>query len=107
MTDWFPTATRFDYNVALKMQMVMKAQNVMRKGRLEFDAGDNEIVQSFIAIRPTSTRAGGQVTYAAHRGGDVVGHAEAAWAIMHALFFEPLDAATVGGKKSSMELFET
>ena len=107
VTDWFPTATRFDYNVALKMQMVMKAQNVMRKGRLEFDAGDNEIVQSFIAVRPTSTRAGGQVTYAAHRGGDVVGHAEAAWAIMHALFFEPLDAATVGGKKSSMELFET
>lgn len=104
---WFPTARKIDYDIAVKNAMVMKTQNVMRHGRLEFDAGDIEIMQSFIAIRPQSTRAGGRVTYVAHRGEGMVGHAEAAWAIMHALFFEPLDAATVGGKKSSMELFET
>jgi uncharacterized protein YjcR len=35
-----------------------------------------------------------------------VGHADLAWAVMHALFFEPLDASEGIGGRSTMEIFD-
>lgn len=98
---WFPTATRLDYSVPLKTSMVLKAKNVITKGRLEFDSGWVDVVQSFVSIRAELTQSQRQVTYVASRAGDT-GHADVAWAIMHALHFEPLDG-DIQSQKSRVE----
>ena len=43
------------------------------------------------------------ITYKASRAGGV-GHADVAWAIMHALFFEPLDSSEGTDGASTMEI---
>ena len=87
---FFPMAKKLDYSVPLKTAMVLKAKNVIAKRRLEFDAGAIDILQSFMAINAELTPSQRQVTYVASRAGDT-GHADLAWAVMHALFNEPLD----------------
>lgn len=99
---WFPTAEPITYSPLVKSQMVLKAKNVISAGRLEFDAGWLDVVGAFMAIRPEITKQG--ITYTAGRAGGV-GHADLAWAIMHALFFEPLDASEPGGG-STLEIFD-
>lgn len=81
--------------------MVLKAKNVITAGRLEFDSGWTDVLSSFMAISPVLTSRG--VTYTASRAGDV-GHADVAWAIMHALYFEPLDSTEAPGGRSTMEI---
>ncbi len=56
-----------------------------------------------MAIRPEITKGGTQVTYVASRAGGA-GHADLAWAIMHALFFEPLDITEPVGGGSTVEI---
>ena len=99
---WFPLVAAINYSVAIKAQMVLKAKNVITDGRLKFDAGWMDILQSFLAIRPEITKQG--VSYVASRAGGV-GHADLAWAIMHALYFEPLDITQPAGGGSSVEIF--
>lgn len=99
---WFPLVEAITYSPLTKSQMVLKAKNVISTGRFEFDAGWLDVLQSFLAIRPEITRSG--VTYVAGRGGGV-GHADLAWAVMHALFFEPLDITEAPGGGSTMEFF--
>lgn len=99
---WFATAEAITYSVRVKSDMVLKAKNVISAGRLEFDAGWLDVMQSFMAIRPEITKHG--VSYVAGRGGGV-GHADLAWAIMHALFFEPFDISEAADGGSSMEIF--
>lgn len=103
VTKWFPTAEAITYSVRVKSDMVLKAKNVISAGRLEFDAGWLDVMQSFMAIRPEITKHG--VSYVAGRGGGV-GHADLAWAIMHALFFEPFDITEAPGGGSSVEIYE-
>jgi hypothetical protein len=99
---WFPTATAYNYSVPLKAQMVLKAKNVISAGRLEFELGWSDMASAFMAIKPEFTSKG--VTYTASRAGGV-GHADIAWAVMHALYFEPLDSREGIGGNSSMEFF--
>lgn len=101
---WFPTAHAYKYSVPLKTALVLKAKNVITSGRLEFDSGKQwiDVVSSFMAIRPEMTSKG--ITYTASRAGGV-GHADVAWAIMHALFFEPLDASEGVSGNSHLEFF--
>ncbi|MCA0208117.1 MAG: terminase family protein [Proteobacteria bacterium] len=87
---WFPTARKIEYSVLVKAQLVMKGQNIFRKGRIEIDAGWTDVMAAFMAIRPAITKSGKQVTYVAARNGEV-GHADIAWAILHSLLVEPLD----------------
>lgn len=75
------------------------------RGRLEFDAGDVDIAQSFMAIRKTVTDGGSQMTYKAGRN-KRTGHAELAWATMHALSNEPVDIAFDEHNQSFMEIYE-
>lgn len=100
----FPLAKRLDYSVPLKTQMVLKAKNVFSEGRIEFDAGATDIASSFMAIRAELTGSQRQVTYTASRAGDT-GHADLAWAIMHALHNEPLDPTRAGARKSRLRIF--
>lgn len=92
---WFPLARRIDYSVSVKHALVIKGQNVFRNGRIEYDAEWIDVAASFMAIRPTITNSGKQITYTARRNGEV-GHADIAWAILHALSNEPLDASNPG-----------
>lgn len=88
--EWFPRVTKIEYSLEAKARMVMKAQNVIRTGRLKYDAGWTDINMAFMAIKKVLTPKGGQLTYKAGRGKDT-GHSDLAWAIMHILDNEPLD----------------
>jgi hypothetical protein len=100
---FFPRATALRYSVELKTKMVIKAQDVIHRGRLEFDSGDKELVGAFMMIRKVSTPSGTQMTYKAGRN-QQNGHAEMAWATMNALLNEPLQG-TGHGLKSEMSFF--
>ncbi|MEB0138010.1 terminase ATPase subunit family protein [Undibacterium sp. CCC2.1] len=99
--NFYPSVTKINYDPAIKSRMVLKAQDVISKGRLEFDAGATELAQSFMAIKKTLTASGQQVTYKADRN-EETGHADLAWACMHALDHEPLD----GGHHNSQSFME-
>ncbi|OHC96379.1 MAG: hypothetical protein A2792_00050 [Sphingomonadales bacterium RIFCSPHIGHO2_01_FULL_65_20] len=101
---WFPTARKIDYNLAVKGQLVMKGQNVFRKGRIEIDAGWTDVFASFMAIRPTLTGSQKHVTYTAKRNGQI-GHADIAWAILHSLLIEPMDGGEIAGGKGFAMFF--
>lgn len=100
---WFPLVTSITYSALTKSQMVLKAKNFISAGRLEFDAGWMDVMSAFMAICPEITKHG--ITYVAGRAGSV-GHADLAWATMHALFFEPLDASEGIGGTSTLEIFD-
>jgi len=91
---FFPGVTTFNYSPEIKTRLVLKAYDVINKGRLEFDAGWTDLAQSLMAIRKTMTASGRQYTYTASRT-DEIGHADLAWALFHALQNEPLEGQTV------------
>lgn len=88
-----PDAEGFTYSVDVKTGLVLKAHDVISKGRLEFDAGWTDFAASFMSIRKTTTAAGGRVTYQAGRS-EETSHADLAWACMHALAHEPIEGVT-------------
>ncbi|MFZ3300492.1 terminase ATPase subunit family protein [Ralstonia pickettii] len=88
-----PDAHGFSYSVDVKTNLVLKAYDVISKGRLEFDAGWTDFAASFMSIKKTVTASGARVTYQAGRSEDT-SHADLAWACMHALSYEPLEGAT-------------
>jgi uncharacterized protein YjcR len=100
---FFPTAKRIDYSLQVKTAMVYKAKHVFSSGRIEFDAGWADVAASFMAIRPKITDSGKQITFVAQRS-DAIGHADLAWAIMHALFNEPMDADDGRPRKSRLRI---
>ncbi|WP_342595466.1 terminase family protein [Salinicola lusitanus] len=102
---WFPLVTRYHYTVELKTQMVLQAQQIIRKDRLEFDAGWVDLAQSFMAIKKQLTASGRQFTYVSGRNAQT-GHADLAWATMHALHFEPIDGPAGETSESMMEFYE-
>lgn len=100
---FYPAATPIQYNPSVKIQMVMKAQDVMNKGRLEFDSGWTDLAQAFMSIRRAVTAGGKLPTFEASRS-EETSHADIAWATMQALLHEPLAGAT-GTNTSMMEMF--
>lgn len=100
---FFPSLTTFSYSPEVKTRLVLKTYDVIHKGRLEFDAGWTDLASSLMAIRKTTTASGRQMTYTAGRT-DETGHADLAWALMHALHNEPLEGMTAQNT-SFMETF--
>lgn len=99
---FFPNARAINYSVEVKTRLVLKAKSVISKGRLEFDAGMTDLAHAFLAIRKVLTASGRAVTYEAGRSDDL-GHADLAWACMHALDNEALDGE-LAGARSIMEI---
>lgn len=95
--EFFPAVTKFIYSPEVKSRLVLKAKDVISNRRLEFDAGWTDLAQAFMAIRKTITASGRQITFDAGRN-DTTGHADLAWAAMHALAHEPLEGATAMSK---------
>ncbi|MFQ2222463.1 terminase ATPase subunit family protein [Aeromonas enteropelogenes] len=100
---FYPAVTPIQYNPSVKIQMVMKAQDVMNKGRLEFDSGMTDLAQAFMSIRRGVTAGGKMPTFEASRS-EETSHADIAWATMQALLHEPLAGAN-GTNTSMMEIF--
>ncbi|WP_336795716.1 terminase large subunit domain-containing protein [Erwinia aphidicola] len=81
-------AIRYDRHT--KDQLVLKAADVVGSRRIEWDRDLKEIPASFMSIRHTTTSSGNAMTFVADRSPET-GHAEAFWAISHALHNEPLN----------------
>ncbi|WP_442323782.1 terminase large subunit domain-containing protein [Cernens ardua] len=101
---FFPDVSRILYSPENKTAMVRQAQHIIKQGRLQLDSGDQGIVLAFKAIAPTVTN-GGRLTYKATRSSEH-GHADLAWATLHALQFEPLDGPDEGNRRSTLEFFD-
>jgi uncharacterized protein YjcR len=99
---FFPAVKGFQYTPDVKVKLVLKAMDVINKGRLEFDAGWTDMAAAFMAIKKTTTQSGRQITFEAGRS-EETSHADLAWAAMHALANEPLEGRT-GSNQSSMEI---
>lgn len=93
VSKFFPAAKAINYSVEVKVRMVLKAKSVISKGRLEFETGWVDFAHAFLAIKKTLTASGRSATYEAGRS-DETGHADLAWACMHALDNEPLEGTT-------------
>jgi len=87
--DFYPRATAIHYSLEAKNALVLKAQDTITGSRIEWDAGWSDIAAAFLTIKRGTTNSG-QITYSASRT-DATGHADIAWAIMHALAHEPLN----------------
>jgi uncharacterized protein YjcR len=87
--DWYPLATPIHYSMEMKTRLVVKALDVIENGRFKYKAGDHEITRAFLMITKTTTGSG-LITYASSRSVES-GHADIAWAIMHALIYEPIN----------------
>lgn len=85
---FYPRAVGIHYSLGSKNELVTKAREVLTEGRIEWDAAMTDIAHSFLTIRQTATSSG-HMTYSAGRT-DTTGHADVAWAIMHALSHEPI-----------------
>ncbi len=90
---FFPNLTTFSYSPEVKTRLVLKTYDVIHNGRLEFDNSWTDLASSLMAIRKTMTPGGRQMTYVAGRDAKT-GHADLAWALMHALHNEPLEGRT-------------
>lgn len=101
---FFPAVRAFHYSPEVKSELVLKARSVIGKGRLEFDAGWIDLAHSFLAIKKTLTASGRSVTYEAGRN-EETGHADLAWACMHALAHEPLDSDAGAKRESVLEIY--
>ncbi|GGZ32126.1 terminase large subunit domain-containing protein [Asticcacaulis endophyticus] len=101
---WFPTVRSVAYSSQSKGQMVLKAQNVMRNGRLEFDAGWIDLYAALASIHPQITASGRDVTYVSRRSTET-GHGDIAWALLNALFCEPMDATDGVTPTATVEFF--
>ena len=93
VTKFYPAAKALNYSLDVKTRLVLKAKSVISKKRLQFDAGWVDLAHAFLAIRKTLTASGRNITFEAGRT-DETGHADLAWACMHALDNEPLEGTT-------------
>ncbi|MDD4818131.1 MAG: terminase family protein [Victivallaceae bacterium] len=84
---FFPRATAIVYTTEVKTKLVLKAQSVIGDRRIKWDAGYSDIAAGFLQIKKSA--AGNAIIYYADRS-EKTGHADAAWAIMHALSNEDL-----------------
>ncbi|WP_416261808.1 terminase large subunit domain-containing protein [Gibbsiella quercinecans] len=100
---FFPAVNAINYSLEMKTDLVLKAKDVITSGRLEFDAGCLDIAQAFMSIRKQMTATGRRSTYVTSRA-EGVNHGDVAWAVMHALFNEPLEGAT-GSNTGFMEMY--
>ncbi len=102
---FFPSVRGLHYSLEAKTMLVLKAQAVMRAGRLEFDAGEKDLAAAFMAVKRELTASGKSVTYTAGRNSET-GHGDLAWACMHALSHEPLEQGTGLATKRTKSFIE-
>lgn len=98
-----PDAVGYQYNPDLKNRLVLKAFDVISKGRMEWDSLGNDIPASFMSIKKQLTASGKQTTYVADRS-EEASHGDIAWAIMQTLINEPFEGVSTVNQ-SFMEIY--
>ncbi len=93
---FFPAVQGLHYSPEIKARLVMKGRALMQRGRLQFDAGAVDLAKAFMAIKETLSPSQRQITYTASRSKDT-GHADLAWACLHALDNAPLQGDRAQG----------
>ena len=103
---FFPAVKSITYSVEVKNRLVLKAKQIISRRQIEFDTGWTDLALAFLTIHKAGTASGRQISYQASRTAET-GHADLAWALMHALDNEPLQASdqTGAGDGGFMELF--
>lgn len=104
---FFPTAVAINYSIPVKNDLVLKAMHLIGKKLLAFDSGWTEMALAFMTIKQGVTPSG-IVTYQADRDSET-GHADLAWAVMHALIsinIARLVDAAGASSPSFMEFYE-
>jgi phage terminase large subunit-like protein len=92
---FFPAAQSINYNPTVKSRLVLRAKELVRSRRLQWDSGWHDLMRSLLAIRRVQTSSGNAITYEADRN-EQTGHADLAWALMHALDKQPLNSIVPG-----------
>lgn len=77
------------YSLLVKTELVLKGIDLVENHRLQYDASMVDFPRAFLTIKKTTT-GNGQVTYAAGRTA-ALGHADVAWATLHAVHKEKLN----------------
>lgn len=101
---FYPGCKAIRYDIEIKTKMVLKALDVMNKGRFQMDAAMKDVAAAFMTIRRQMTPSGTQMTYRSGRS-EETGHADLAWAAMNALLNEPLQGGESQNSGSSMEIW--
>ncbi|MFI3309299.1 terminase large subunit domain-containing protein [Ewingella allii] len=83
-------AVAIHYGMETKTRLVLKMIDVIGAKRLQWNKDNKEIPASFLAIRRTATASGNAMTFKADRSAET-GHADAFWAIAHAVINEPIN----------------
>ncbi len=96
---FYPAAVSYQMSISSKRALVLKALQVMRAGRWEYDRAEQGLVTAFNAVRRVKT-PGGFMTYDTDRSRGV-SHGDLAWANMLAIINEPLGAESGGGSSVS------
>lgn len=101
----YPGVRRVTYDLSTKHLLVMKTLEIIKARRLEIDAGAREWVAAFLAIKQVLTEKQKHLTYVSERR-EGIGHADEAWATMHALSCTRLgDDQHDGQSGMSIEIF--
>jgi uncharacterized protein YjcR len=79
---------KIEYSLEKKIEMVMRAQHTVARGRVEFDASWIDLQSAFLSIKKALTGSGKAITFKASRN-EETGHADLAWAAMHIFINEP------------------
>lgn len=87
--EFYPRASPITYSVQTKTALVVKAIDVIENDLFEYNIGDKEVTQAFLMITKTTTPSNNQITYSATRS-NTAGHADVAWATMHAFNYEDI-----------------
>ena len=102
---FYPAARGINYSVESKTMLVLKALQVIKAKRLQWDAGNKDLASSLMAIKRELTASGRSVTYAAGRSKDT-GHSDLAWALLNALSNEALEVGTGMATTQSQSFIE-
>jgi len=81
---FFPATEAITYNVEVKNMLVLQALQVISRRRFEYSSNDQDLPYAFMTISRSMTPRSKQITYQAART-EKSGHADEAWAVMHAL----------------------
>lgn len=98
--EFYPSVHSIHYGIDTKTRLVLKGIDVIENKKIEWDVKHREIAPSFMQIRQAVTKSNESITYKADRTTDH-GHADYAWALLHALSNEPL---TGKRKQSSLAI---
>jgi uncharacterized protein YjcR len=103
--NFYPAAQSINYSPAVKSRLVLRVKELVRSRRIEWDASWSDLMRAFLAIQRVMTGSGNAITFEAARSA-LTGHADLAWAVMHALDNQPLNQINpdMQGASSFMQL---